>query len=135
MNKLASLLRERMDIENLSVRAAAEKIGVSHSTVARAVNGETVEVDTLVKITDFLGIPVESVLDIKDSPDELLEQIVMILSIEPELSRVFGKIARKISNKEMDPKVLSEIAAFSAYRLQQHEESDAYAYQGVSEEN
>jgi transcriptional regulator with XRE-family HTH domain len=125
MNKLAEKLRERLHVEGLSVRDAAQKIGVSHATVARAANGETVEVDTLVKIASFLGLPVESMLDVKETPDEVLEQIVMVLSIEPELSRIFGEIARKVSAKEMDPKVLSEIAAFSAYRLQQYQEVEA----------
>lgn len=118
MNKLAELLRKRMDVENLSLRETGEKIGVSHSTVARIVDGETVEVDTLVKICDFLNIPVETVLDIREEPEEILQQVVMVLSIEPELSQIFGDIARGIINKEVDRKVLSEIAAFASYRLE-----------------
>jgi len=118
MNRLSELLRKRLDTEGLSVRDAGQMIGVSHSTVARAVNGETVEVDTLVKIADFLGVPVEHIIDPKDNPDDVLEQIVMVISIEPELSRVFGELAQRIIDKKIDKKVLSEVAAFTAYRLQ-----------------
>jgi transcriptional regulator with XRE-family HTH domain len=118
MNKLSELLRKRMDTEGLSERDAGKRIGVSHATVARAVNGETVEVDTLVKISQFLGVPVENVLDVKEKPSELEEQIMMVLSIEPELAQVFSELAEKIVNQKIDKKVLSEVAAFAAYRLQ-----------------
>jgi transcriptional regulator with XRE-family HTH domain len=123
-----------MDIEGLSTRAVADACGVSHSTIARAANGETVEIDTLIKITEWLGVPVETIINVSDNPDEVLEQIVMVLSVEPELSSVFGEIARKVSAKEMSPKVLSEIAAFASYRLQQHEATNKYAYE-VEETN
>jgi len=44
MEKLAKLLKERMQQENLSIRSVAKLIGeVSHSTVARVLNRETVE--------------------------------------------------------------------------------------------
>lgn len=117
MNRLSELLRTRLETEGLSVRDAGKLIGVSHSTVARAVSGETVEIDTLVKIARFLGMSVEDVLDPKDTPDDVLEQIVLVTSIEPELAKVFGELARRITNNEIDKKVLSEVAAFAAYRL------------------
>ncbi len=90
MNRLSELLKKRLETEGLSVRDAGKLIGVSHSTVARAVSGETVEIDTLVKIARFLGMSVEDVLDPKDTPDDVLEQILLVTSIEPELAKVFG---------------------------------------------
>ena len=127
MNRLSELLRKRLETEGLSVRDAGQLIGVSHSTVARAVNGETVEVDTLVKIANFLGIPVKNILEPKDDPDAILEQVMMVISIEPELSRVFSEIAQKIVDKQLDKKVLSEVAAFAAYRLQLSSQSSNVA--------
>lgn len=127
MNRLSELLSKRLETEGLSVRDAGQLIGVSHSTVARAVNGETVEVDTLVKIANFLGVPVENILEPKDDPDAILEQVMMVISIEPELSRVFSEIAQKIVDKQLDKKVLSEVAAFAAYRLQLSNQSSNVA--------
>ena len=121
MEKLANLLKDRMELEGLAVRDVAKLTGVSHSTIARAANNETVTVSTLVALCDFLGVPLRSVLDTKETPDEVFEQISRVVAIEPELKSVFTDIAKKINAGKLDKKVLSEIAAFAAYRISQYE--------------
>jgi transcriptional regulator with XRE-family HTH domain len=126
MEKLARLLQERMDQEKLSVRKAAKLIGgVSHSTVARVLNGETVEVDTLIRISDFLKIPVAELLDLQEGPNELIKKIRKLVSREPELGVVFKKIADGIAEGSVDIKVLSEVAAFAAFRLEHYKNKDS----------
>ena len=121
MSKLSELLSARLDLLGMSVRKAADKIGVSHATVARAANGETVEVDTLVKIADFLGVPLNSLLDDVETPDEVYEQISIVFTFEPELKKVLTRIAKKIEDQTIDPKILSELAGFASYRLHEQE--------------
>jgi len=118
-NKLATLLRQRLDVEGLSVRDAGEKIGVSHSTVARAVNGEAVNIDTLIRICDFLNVPVESTLNIRGDKDELMEQMMIMISIEPELADVFSEISKDLTEGRINSNILFEIAAFAQFRLHQ----------------
>ncbi len=121
MEKLAKLLKERMNEEKLSVRKAAKLIGgVSHSTIARVINGETVEVDTLIRICDFLKIPVAEVLDLEEGPRELTNKIRKLVSFEPELGEVFKKIADGIADEKIDREILSEIASFASFRLHVH---------------
>ena len=118
MNKLPELLKKRMETEKLSLRDAKKLIGVSHATIARVLQGETVKIETLVKIAVFLNVPMEDLLDVKEKPSDIMQQIVMVLSIEPELTQVFTEIAQKIENDETYKIVLAEVAAFAAYRLE-----------------
>ena len=118
-NKLATLLRQRLDVEGLSVRDAGEKIGVSHSTVARAVNGEAVNIDTLIRICDFLNVPVVSILNIRGDKDELMEEMMTMISIEPELADVFSEISKDLTKGRINSNILFEIAAFAQFRLHQ----------------
>ena len=122
-NKLATLLRQRLDAERLSVRDAGELIGVSHSTVARAVNGEAVNIDTLIRICDFLNVPVESTLNRRDNIDELMEEMMTMISIEPELADVFSEIIKDLTEGRINSNILFEIAAFAQFRLHQARKS------------
>lgn len=118
MEKLARLLQERMDQEKLSVRKAAKLIGgVSHSTVARVLNGETFEVDTLIRISNFLQIPVAELLGLEKGPSELIRKLRKLVSFNPELGEVLKEIEDGIIIDEIDMEILTEIAAFAAFRL------------------
>ncbi len=123
MKKLARLLQERMDQEKLSVRKAAKLIGgVSHSTVARVLNRETVEVDTLIRISDFLKIPVAELLDLEEGPRDLLGKLRKLVSFNPELGEVLKEIEEGIIDGEIDMEILAEIAAFASFRLHIHKQ-------------
>jgi len=57
-NGLPGLLRTRRQSLGLSIRAAAEQIGISFSTVSRVENGARPELAPLIKILDWLGMQV-----------------------------------------------------------------------------
>lgn len=55
-NGLAAMLRTRRESLGLSMRAAAEQIGVSFSTVSRIEDGRRPELAPLMKVLDWLGM-------------------------------------------------------------------------------
>jgi transcriptional regulator with XRE-family HTH domain len=119
MNKLSRLLQEYMTNKELSEKDVAQRIGVNRSVIRRVVNNQSIDIDTLLKITDLLGVPIEEILDIKEDEDEILKQISWILSIDPNLSEFFGDIARGILKGDYEKRTLAEVAAYTMYRLNQ----------------
>src|SRR5687768_10090744 len=53
---LQILLENAMREKRLSAREAAEEIKVSHTTILRALKGEAVDVETIIKFANFLNI-------------------------------------------------------------------------------
>lgn len=118
--KLSGLVRLKMENEHLSLRSAAEQIGVAHTTVDRVLKEEPVDLTTLEKICDWVGIPVTAVLDISDDNNEVMDQLSAAMALCPELSDVFTEIAEKVLKGELEQSILSEVASFASYRLNLH---------------
>jgi DNA-binding Xre family transcriptional regulator len=114
---LSDLLKRKMETERLSLRAAGERVDVAHTTIDRVLKDQSVDFDTIEKICDWLGIPVASVLDIKDKNAAMMNKISSLLALSPALAGVFSELADKVLSGEVDPGVLEELAAFTSYRL------------------
>jgi len=62
---LAEALSEELKRRNLSLRSAAQEIGVSHTTLSRLVSGTTrPDFDTCARIAGFLRLRVSRVLEL-----------------------------------------------------------------------
>lgn len=135
---LSDLVKRKMQQENLSLRSAGTQAGVAHTTIDRVLKEESVDLNTLEKVCDWVGVPVTSVLDINDDGNKILDQIAAAIALCPELEDVFSEIADHVLGGELDQSILGEVAAFASYRLGQqlrqtniHEHSD----QNVSVKN
>ncbi len=126
MKKLSCLLKEYMANEELSVKDIAQRIDVNPSVIHRIVNNQSINIDTLLMITDLLRVPIDEILDIKEDEDEILEQIIRVISIEPNFSEMFGSISRGIIKGVYEKRVLAEVAAYVTYKLNQKIENADY---------
>ena len=120
---LPKLLTERQRKDGLSNRAVSREIGVSHSTISRALNGDQLDMATLEKFADFLGIPVSSLLDMEGGGEHgLAAKIDAMVSQEPELAKVFEDAIDLILDDKMDPKIFEDLVAYASFRMSQANE-------------
>ena len=116
---LRQLLETKMKEEGLSTRQAAIQITkVSHTTIVRALKGVVVDLETLKKISKWLGVLPSTLLNSEsNTKDALASEIAIVLEQEPELERVFRNAIHQVLKEKVDPAVIKEIAAYAAFRL------------------
>ena len=120
--KLSELVQRKMEQEHLSLRAAGAQADISHTTIDRIIKDDTVDLGTLEKVCDWLGVPVTTVLDAGKYSNDVIEQIANAIALCPELADVFGEIADRVVAGEIDPSILVEVASFASYRLGIHKQ-------------
>lgn len=117
-NLLSILLKEAIEKKGLSERKTAEAIGVSPTTIGRVLRGESIDVDTLVAICDWMNINPSHVLDSRLSGnDSLVAALTAIVESDPRLATVFDEALEKLYNQEIGPDDLRELLRYAAYRL------------------
>lgn len=118
MNVLSTLLKEKVQRENISIREAARRVGVSATTISRSMEGESVDVDTLIKLCEWLDVSPSGVIDsYLPGPDGLGKSIAVILETNPALAEVFGEAVERVTRGDVSPDTLRDIAAYARYRL------------------
>jgi transcriptional regulator with XRE-family HTH domain len=118
VNMLGVLAQERVNQRGLGLRAAAREIGIAHTTLARAIQGEDVDLATAQKIADWLGVTPTSIIDAEGvGKDALAAQIAAVLEMEPKLAEVFGEAMQRVLDGQMDLATFKELAAYAAYRI------------------
>jgi transcriptional regulator with XRE-family HTH domain len=118
MNTLSVLLKEARKERGLSYRQAAEQVGTSRTTIQRIEEGEPVDVETLIKICNWIGVSPSTVLDAEGlGKDALAAQIAAVMQAEPGLAEVFSQAMARVINGDMDPHTFRDLAAYAAYRL------------------
>lgn len=115
---LDKILKEELAKRGLSIREAAREIGVAHTTVARMVQGITVDIGTLQKTCDWLGIQLATVLNVEDKSElGLTSKLAMILEKQPELAGVFAEALDELEAGHLTTTDLADIMGYAAYRI------------------
>jgi hypothetical protein len=77
-------LKQEMKNRGLSTRQVAKEISKSHTTVLRALRGEIVDLDTIYKISDWLGVkPATLINSLANTKSALPDQIAVMLGKHP----------------------------------------------------
>jgi len=116
MNTLQRLLKEHIDKDHLSMRAAAKQIGVAHTTLIRVINGETYDMPTLQKLAEWLKVTPSSLVDTIE-PDDITMSVALIIAAEPTLAQVFIEAGQHVRDGEITPEELRDLACYAAFRF------------------
>lgn len=119
---LQSILQGVMDERNLSARQVGSILDVSHTTILRALRGDRVDLDTLIKIADWLKIRPSELLD-TFAEEDVESKVSVLIQAYPELQEVLEKAALAIERGEAEPAIIKDIVAYAAFRIKPPEGS------------
>jgi transcriptional regulator with XRE-family HTH domain len=115
---LAPLLKEKSMGLDLSFRQVAKEVGVSHATIIRAMNGEVVDLDTLIKMSEWLNVKPHTLLNSMSSANNVLaDQIAVILDRNPKLKDLFNRAIKEIIDGDVGPDIIDDITAYAVFKL------------------
>ena len=113
------MLKQAMREQGLSSHKAAAAIGVSHATVLRALKGEAVDVETLIKIANFLHVRPSELLNSINTDATLPDQLAALLSHSPELETTLKDAMERVRAGELKPATIADILSYALYKLNQ----------------
>ena len=116
---IGTLLKEALTKKGLSTRQASEMTGIGHSTIARIIRGEWIDLETLVKLCDWLEIsPATALNTLGNGKDVVVSSIATLIEAEPKLGQTFADAIRDVENGTLQPDDLRDIVAYATYKLQ-----------------
>jgi transcriptional regulator with XRE-family HTH domain len=102
----------------LSVAELAQMIGVSPAKVSQAIRGELIDVETVTKLSQWLGVHPCSLINAESMPeDELASQIAVLIEQAPEVAEIFRAAVLLINNGTASPELVEDIVIYVSYKL------------------
>src|SRR5690349_2204481 len=112
-------LRKAMQERGLSSRNVADALGMSHSTILRALKGEVIDLDTVLKLAHFFNVRPSDLLNSMSTDATFPDQLAALLSHSPELEQELTDAVERVRAGSLDPNVIKEIVSYARYRLNQ----------------
>lgn len=114
---LKQILEKELKERSLSSRGAADAIGTSHTTILRALRGDVVDLDTVLKVSDWLHIRPSTLLNSMGKTATLSDTIAAIVERNPHLNQVLSDATAAVRSGTADPAIIEDIVAYSLYKL------------------
>ncbi len=114
---IATLLETEMRDRRLSMREAAEEMGVTHTTIGRILRGRPVNVTTLNRVAQFLKVDPGNLLEAHEEDEQLAKDILTIVNREPALAGVLHDAAERARRGQIPQETFREIVRYTTWRL------------------
>jgi transcriptional regulator with XRE-family HTH domain len=120
MNTLKLLVEKMLEREHLSVRAAGDRLGVSHTTIHRLLDGESLDLSSVIKICNALGVKPATALNAEatDEDTSVVSVIAAIIETEPRLATLFADLAHDFQEGTVSSDDVLDIVSYAGYRLE-----------------
>jgi DNA-binding Xre family transcriptional regulator len=125
---LAKLVNEKLRLRGISVRSAAEELGVSHTTIHRILKNENVDLDTVIKMCDWLGVRPSTLLD-ASSRDNISDKVAAIIQVSPGLSKLFTEMVRDFEDGKMSERDIMDVLSYASYKLRLREPTNSSVHE------
>ncbi len=116
---LQTLLKDEARKRGWSSRKLAEEIGVSHTTILRAMRGELVDLDTLIAISDWAGVrPSDLLNSFAKRGADLSATLAVLLERIPALKKPLEAAMQAVQEGTVDPAIVEDIVTYTLYKLE-----------------
>ncbi len=115
---LPSLLASKIKERSLSNRGAAKEIGIAHTTLQRFLAGHAFDMDTVLKICQYLEISPDAALNSLPKKSQPLNDLVMILDSEPELANAFFDAIGEMKKNRLSKEDVLDIVEYVIFKIQ-----------------
>jgi hypothetical protein len=115
---LQRMLQEEIRSRGLSVRRASIQIGVSHTTVFRALEGKQLDLPTIDLICKWLGINTIEVLRLpQNQSPTTADKLAVLISRNSRLSAAMDRLVEMYENKELEAVIVADVLAYISFRV------------------
>ncbi len=114
---LNKILSATMKQNGLSSHDVAEAVGVSHTTILRALRGDVVDLKTIILLANWLGVRPAELLNSLGDKNTLGDQVATLLAVYPEIREVLQSAVGAVSEGRADPAVVADIVQYAMYKL------------------
>ena len=105
-------------VKGISLRQAAREVGISHTAITRAAEGVQIDLETVVRICNWLGVSPNDVLGTMGVNDQvMISQVVALIQSEPKLAQLFTDAFKDVEADKLSLDDLRDILNYATYRL------------------
>jgi hypothetical protein len=108
------LARHRISERELARRISAGGSKISNVQINRIVKGEPVDLDTMQKVLDYMGVSLSSVVE-GEKEEALAQKIAALIEMDPQLKQSFAELMQKITTGQVSPEILKQIGDYISF--------------------